>query len=83
VGAFFTELFPPASAAPAKTSPTTWVEVSELSSPRWSDTSAIACRSASPSPFAVTGYLLMILGVLFLLETRGLELTEREPFPKF
>jgi MFS family permease len=33
--------------------------------------------------FAVTAYLLMILGVLFLPETRGLELTERESFPEF
>src|SRR5271168_1232201 len=33
--------------------------------------------------FAVTAYLLMILGVLLLPETRGLELAEREPFSEF
>jgi MFS family permease len=33
--------------------------------------------------FAVTAYLLMILGVLLLPETRGLELTEPESFTKF
>jgi MFS family permease len=33
--------------------------------------------------FAVTAYLLMILGVLLLPETRGLELTEREPLIEF
>ncbi len=33
--------------------------------------------------FAVTAYLLMILGVLLLPETRGLELTESEPLTEF